>query len=232
MEGNMGDTQRSQTISTKLHQIAEQARQNPDRIFTSLAHLIDVDLLREAYSKTRKDGSPGVDGVTSSQYGQNLEDNLQDLHRSLKERRYKAPPVKRGWIEKDDGCNRPLGMPTFEDKVAQRSVSMVMSAVYEQDFYDFSHGFREGHSPHQAVKEVRDQCYNQNIRWIVDADVSKFFDSLDHGVLRELIKRRINDGGLLRLIGKWLNAGVLEDGELTHSETGTPQGGVVTPRTQ
>lgn len=225
----MGDTQRSQTVSAKLHQIAEQAKQHPDRIFTSLAHLIDVDLLREAFKKTRKESAAGVDGITAAKYGKNLEANLLDLHRRLKENCYKAPPVKRCWIDKDDGSKRPLGLPTFEDKVVQRAVSMVMSAVYEQDFYDFSHGFREGHSPHQAIKEVRDQCYKQNIRWIVDADVSKFFDSLNHSELQEINKKRINDGGLTRLIGKWLKAGVVEDGNLTRPETGTPQGGVISP---
>jgi len=225
----MGDTQRSQTISTQLHQIAEQASQYPDRIFSSLAHLIDVDLLKAAYQKTRRDGAPGVDGVTAAQYGQDLESNLEELHRRLKDKRYKAPPVKRGWIEKEDGSKRPLGIPTFEDKLVQRAVSTVMSAVYEQDFYEFSYGFREGRSPHQAIKELREQCYRQNIRWIVDADVSKFFDSLDHSVLREIIKKRINDGGLIRLIGKWLNAGVMEEGSLSRPETGTPQGGVISP---
>jgi len=225
----MGDTQRSQTISTQLHQIAEQAKQYPGRIFSSLAHLINVDLLKAAYQKTRKDSAPGVDGMTAAQYGQNLETNLADLHRRLKEKRYKAPPVKRVWIEKEDGSKRPLGMPTFEDKVVQRAVSMVMNVVYEQDFYEFSYGFREGRSPHQAIKELREQCYRQKIRWIVDADVSRFFDSLDHGVLREIIKKRINDGGLIRLVGKWLNAGVLESGTLKYPETGTPQGGVISP---
>lgn len=229
MEGTMGDTQRSQTISTQLHRIAEQAKQYPDRIFSSLAHLINVDLLKAAYEKTRKDSAPGVDGITAAQYGENLETNLEDLHRRLKEKRYKAPPVKRVWIEKEDGSKRPLGMPTSEDKVVQRAVSMVMNTVYEQDFYEFSYGFREGRSQHQAIKELREQCYKRNIRWIVDADVSSFFDSLDHGVLRKIIKKRINDGGLIRLVGKWLNAGVLETGNLKNPETGTPQGGVISP---
>jgi len=229
MEGTMGDTQRSQTISTKLHQIAEQANQYPDRIFSSLAHLIDADLLKLAYQKCRKDKAPGVDGVTARQYGANLESNLEDLYQRLRQKRYKSQPVKRCWIEKNDGSKRPLGIPAFEDKVVQRAVSMVMNAVYEQDFYEFSYGFQEGRSPHQAIRALREQCYRQNIRWIVDADVSKFFDSLDHGVLKDVIKKRINDGGLIRLIGKWLNAGVLESGNLHYPETGTPQGGVISP---
>jgi len=225
----MGDTQRSQTVSTKLHQIAEQARISPERVFTSLAHLMDVELLEESYRKTRKDGAPGVDGITAKQYAENLEDNLVALHSRLRENRYKAPPVKRAWADKDDGSQRPLGMPVFEDKVVQRAASMLMSAVYEQDFYDFSHGFREDHSPHQAVREVREQCIKQNIHWIVDADVKGYFDNLDHGILRDIIKRRIKDGGLLRLIGKWLNAGVLDGAELSYPSKGTPQGGVISP---
>jgi len=229
MEGKMGDTQKSPTITTKLHQIAKQARENPERVFISLAHLMDVDFLREAYRKTRKDGAPGVDGIRAKEYARNLEENLSNLHNRLRENQYKAPPVKRAWIDKDDGSQRPLGMPVFEDKVVQRAVSMLMSGIYEQDFYDFSFGFREGRSPHQALKEVRKKCNNLNIQWIVDADVSGFFDNLDHGILREHIKRRINDGGLIRLIGKWLKAGVLDGDELIYPKKGTPQGGVISP---
>jgi len=195
----MGDTQRSQTISTKLHQIVEQARDYPERIFTSLAHLIDVDLLKEAYSKTRKEAAPGIDGVTTKEYSENLEENLTDLHSRMRNQQYKATPVKRSWIGKEDGSQRPLGLPILEDKIAQRSVSMVMSAIYEQDFYDFSYGFREGRSPHQAIEALREQCYKEKVHWIIDADITKFFDNLDHDLLREIIKRRINDGSLLRL---------------------------------
>jgi group II intron reverse transcriptase/maturase len=229
MKGTMGDTQRSQTISTKLHEIAEQARDHPERIFTSLAHLIDVDFLRAAYSRTRKDGAPGVDGVTGIEYGHNLEANLPDLYARMRSQRYKATPVKRGWATKEDGSQRPLGMPIMEDKIAQRAVSMLMSAIYEQDFYDFSYGFIEGRSPHQAIKALREQCYKNNIHWLIDADITKFFDNLDHGLLRDIIRKRVNDGGLLRLIGKWLNAGVLEGETLSYPEQGTPQGGVISP---
>jgi RNA-directed DNA polymerase len=225
----MGDTQRSQTVSTKLQWIAEQARAHPEMVFTSLAHLIDVEFLREAYHRTRKDGATGVDGVTGREYGDDLEENLTNLHNRLREQRYIATPVRRTWIEKEDGSQRPLGIPAFEDKIVQRAVSMLMSAVYEQDFYMFSHGFREGHSPHQAIKELRERCLKLNIKWIVDVDVSKFFDNLDHGLLLEIIRKRINDGGISRLIGKWLNAGVLEEGKLSYAERGTPQGGVISP---
>ena len=122
-------------------------------------------------------------------------------------------------------------MPAFEDKIVQRAVTMLLGAVYEQDFQDFSHGFREGHSPHQALHELREQCMELDISWIVDADVRGYFDNLDHGLLRDVIRKRVNDGGILRLIGKWLNAGVLEGENLTYPEKGTPQGDVITPPT-
>jgi len=225
----MGDTQRSQTISTKLRQIAKQARENPERVFTSLAHLIDVELLHESFKRTRKEVAAGVDGVTAEEYSRDLDVNITDLHDRMRSQRYKATPVKRSWIAKDDGSERPIGMPIFEDKIAQRAVTLLMSAIYEQDFYDFSYGFREGRSPHQAIKALREQCYKENTRWIIDADISKFFDTLDHGILREFIKKRVNDGGLLRLIGKWMNAGVLDGNALSYPHQGTPQGSVISP---
>jgi group II intron reverse transcriptase/maturase len=198
-------------------------------VFTTLAHLIDVDLLREAFHRTRKDAAPGIDGVTAATYAEHLEANLTDLYERLRSGRYTAPPVKRTWLDKEDGSQRPIGMPTFEDKIVQRAVTMLLGAVYEQAFHDFSHGFREGHSPHQALHELREQCRELNIGWIVDADVSGFFDNLDHGLLRDVIRQRVNDGGILRLIGKWLHAGVLEGEQVTYPEKGTPQGGVISP---
>jgi group II intron reverse transcriptase/maturase len=229
LEGKMEDTLRSQPILTKLQEIADKAASNPDLVFTSLAHLIDVDFLWLAFKKTRVGGAAGVDKVTWMQYSKNLEENLADLHKRLRERRYRAQPVKRAWADKDDGKKRPLGIPVLEDKIVQRAVVMLLEAVYEQDFYEFSHGFRKEHSPQQALKEIREKCYSENINWIVDADISKFFDSIDQRLLIEIIKQRVNDGGLIRLIGKWLNAGVLDGEELFHPETGTPQGGVISP---
>ena len=225
----MGDTSRSQTISTKLQKIAEQAISHPQMVFTTLAHLIDVDLLHEAYKRTRKNAGAGVDGVTAAEYGANLEENLRDLHERMRSGRYIAPPVKRTWLDKDGSSKRPIGEPTFEDKIAQRAEVMLLGAVYEQDFHDFSHGFREGHSQHQALQQLWQQCTRMNINWIVDADVSGFFDNLDHSWLRRIIEQRVKDGGILRLIGKWLNAGVLEGEEVTYPEKGTPQGAVISP---
>ena len=225
----MGDTPRPPTISTTRQRIAQQAIQYPAMVFTTLAHLMDVDWLREAYRRTRKDAAPGIDGVTAADYAEHLEANLTDLYERLRSGRYTAPPVKRTWLDKEDGSQRPIGMPAFEDKIVQRAVTMLLGAVYEQDFHDFSHGFREGHSPHQALQELREQCMELNIGWIVDADVSGFFDSLDHDLLREVIRKRVNDRGILRLIGKWLHAGVLDGEQLTYPEQGTPQGGVCSP---
>ena len=225
----MGDTSRSQTVSTKLQRIAEQAASYPKMVFTTLAHLVDVDSLRETFRRTRKDAAPGVDGVKAKEYAQNLDENLSDLHERLRTGRYVAPPVERVWVEKDGNSDRPIGMPTFEDKIVQRAVVMVLEAIYEQDFHTFSHGFRKGHSQHQALHEVWGMLMGANIQWILDADVSGFFDNLEHGHLREIIKRRVNDGGILKLIGKWLNAGVVERGVVTYPEKGTPQGGVISP---
>ncbi len=164
----MGDTLRSQTVSTKLQEIAEQAGRYPEMVFTTLAHKMDEEFLREAYRQIRKSGAAGVDGVRAAEYAEHLDENLRDLHERMRSGRYRAPPVKRVWLDKADGRKRPIGIPAFEDKIVQKAVAMVMEAVYEKDFYDFSHGFRQGHSQHQALHEIREQCMNKRIRWIVD----------------------------------------------------------------
>ena len=220
----MGDTQGSQTISTKLQRVAKQAASYPDMVFNNLYHLIDVDFLREAYRLTRKDSAPGVDKMTAKQYAVHLEENLRDLHARLRDNCYVAPPVERVWIDKENGKKRPIGKPCFEDKIVQRAVVMILEAIFNHDFHEFSHGFRKGHSQHQALRELREKCRLLNIRWILDADVSGFFDSIDPGLLREFIKQRVNDGGIIRLIGKWLKAGVMEAGTLTHPGFGNATG--------
>ncbi|MEE9157986.1 MAG: group II intron reverse transcriptase/maturase [Gammaproteobacteria bacterium] len=225
----MGDTPGSPTVSMQLQKIARQAQRYPEMVFNNVFHLIDGDFLLEAYRLTRKTSAPGVDKVTAKQYAENLDDNLRDLHERLRDNRYMAPPVERVWIEKEDGKKRPIGKPCFEDKIVQRAVVMILEAIFEPDFHDFSHGFRKGHSQHQALHELRELCRKLNITWIVDADVSGFFDHLDWNLLREFIQQRVRDGGILRLIGKWLHAGVLEAGELMHPDKGTPQGGVISP---
>ena len=225
----MKDTQKSQLISTDLRQIAAQAKQEPARVFTSLAHRMDVDFLTEAYHRVRKGGAAGLSGVTSKDYKRNLTDNLTELHQRLKNQTYVAPKIKRVWIDKDGGKKRPIGITEFEDKIVQKAVAMLLGAVYEQDFYDYSHGFREGHSAHQALYDIRTPCMEKNIKWLIDADISGFFDNIDRAKLIEIIKLRVNDGGLIRLIGKWLNAGVVDGEVLSYSDRGTPQGGVISP---
>lgn len=220
---------RSQTVSTKLQKIAHQARQHPDRVFTTLAHLMDVDFLREAHRRISKKGAPGLDKITAEEYGEHLEENLADLHERLRSGCYKAPPVERVWIDKENGKKRPIGKPTFEDKIVQRAVEMLLSAIYEEIFYPFSHGFRKGHSQHQALHELRERCRKQNINWMLNADISGLFDHIDHHKLLEFMRRRVNDGAILRLIGKWLNAGVMEEDRLEYPDKGTPQGGVISP---
>ncbi len=218
-------------VFTKQQRIAELARQSPEMGFTSLAYFIDLIWMLEAFHRTRKDGAVGVDGQDGEDYAANLLGNLQSLRDRAKSGTYQAPPVRRAYIPKAGSATetRPLGIPTFEDKVLQRAVVMVLEAIYEQDFKDCSYGFRPGRSAHQALASLWQQTMDMGGGWIVDVDIRKFFDTIDHGHLRDFLKRRIRDGVLLRLIGKWLNAGVLEDGCITHPDEGSPQGGVVSP---
>ena len=226
----MTETQSSQDVSTKLERIAKLAKEKRGVSLQTLAHHIDVDWLREAYRRTRKDGARGVDGQSAGAYAEHLEANLQSLLDRAKSGRYRAPPVRRVHIPKGDGTEtRPIGIPTFEDKVLQRAVAMVIGEVYEQEFHDFSYGFRPGRSPHQALRAVQNAAWRMKGGWVVEVDIRKFFDSVEHVHLREILRRRIGDGVLLRLIGKWLNAGVVEGLELSYSDEGTPQGGVVSP---
>jgi RNA-directed DNA polymerase len=226
----MTESSSSLDISTKLERIAKLAREIRGANLTTLAHHIDVDWLREAYRRTRKDGARGVDGQSAEQYAETLEGNLQDLLDRAKSGRYRAPPVRRAHIPKGDGTEtRPIGIPTFEDKVLQRAVAMVIGEVYEQEFHDFSYGFRPGRSAHQALQAIRNAAWRMGGGWIVEVDIRKFFDTLDHAHLREILHRRIGDRVLLRLIGKWLNAGVVEGLVLSHPDGGTPQGGVISP---
>ena len=229
-EGTIGETLSSQTVSTKLERIAELARNKPGAVLTTLAHHIDTDWLREAYRRTRKDGAAGVDGRSANEYAERLEDNLQSLLARAKSGTYRAPPVRRVHIPKGDGKQtRPIGIPTFEDKVLQRAVAMVLEAVYEQSFHDCSYGFRPGRSAHQALQAVQQACWKMGGGWVLEVDIKSFFDTLDHAKLRTILSQRVRDGVILRLIGKWLNAGVMEGMTLSHAESGTPQGGVISP---
>jgi RNA-directed DNA polymerase len=215
-------------VSTRLQQIAELARRMPDRALTTLGHHIDVEWLKEAYRRTRKDGATGLDGQTAEQYAANLDGNLSSLLTRVKTASYRAPPVKRVHIAKEGGT-RPIGIPTFEDKVLQRAFAMVLEAVYEQEFLDCSFGFRPGRSAHQALETFWKQMTAMGGGWVLELDIRSFFDTLEHHHLRQIIERRVRDGSVLRHIGKWLNSGVLEGNELWHPEKGTPQGGVISP---
>jgi group II intron reverse transcriptase/maturase len=229
-EGKMAERPSSGNISTKLDRIAELAKQMPTTPLSTLAHHIDLEWMREAYRRTRKDGTPGVDGVTADQYAQKLVENLQTLLDRAKSGTYRAPPVKRVYIPKADGKTmRPIGVPTFEDKVLQRAVVMALNAVYEQDFLDCSYGFRPRRSQHNALDTLWAGLKGIGGGWVIEVDIKSFFDSVDHALLMQTLRRRVLDGVLLRLIGKWLNAGVLEEGALHYDEEGTPQGGVISP---
>jgi RNA-directed DNA polymerase len=227
----MAETPSSTTVSTKQQRLAELAKQAPLMGFTTLNHYLDRSWLGEAFLATRRDGAVGVDEQTWSDYLANLPDNLQSLEDRAKSGAYRAPPVRRVHIPKGPGSTetRPIGIPTIEDKVLQRSVAMVLEPIYEQDFLDCSYGFRPGRSAHQALQALRDQTMAMGGGWLVEVDIRKFFDTLDHAHLRELLQQRVRDGVLLRLLGKWLHAGVLEQGCLTYPESGTPQGGVISP---
>jgi group II intron reverse transcriptase/maturase len=230
LKGNTPSAPALERVSTKQQRIAKLARQSPQTSFTTLAHHIDLEWLQVAYHQVRKDAAPGVDQQTAGDYATNLTANLQSLLERAKSGLYRAPPVRRVHIPKGTGGQtRPIGIPTFEDKVLQRAVAMVLEAVYEQDFLDCSYGFRPGRSAHQALESFWRQRKAMRASWVLEVDIQGFFDALDHARLREFLKRRVRDGVLVRLIGKWLKAGVLEDGCLRRSATGTPQGGVVSP---
>jgi group II intron reverse transcriptase/maturase len=206
------------------------ARTHPQWAFTSLAHHIDLAWLQAAWQRTRKDGAPGIDGCDAQQYAAALDANLADLLERAKSGTYRAPAVRRVHIPKGDGTRtRPIGIPTIEDKVLQRAVAMVLEPIYEQDFLPGSYGFRPGRSAHQALAAVRSVLMGMGGGWVLEIDIEAFFDTLDHGHLRAFLDQRIRDGVLRRLIDKWLTAGVLEEGVLTRTVEGTPQGGVISP---
>ena len=220
---------RSETVSTKLHQLTEQARRHPERVFTALHHLIDIEFLQEAFLRLRKDAAAGVDNMTAVEYAEGLVGRLTELHQRVHENRYRALPVRRLWIDKEDGKRRPLGIPALEDKILQRAVQMVLSAIYETQFHDVSYGFRAGRSAHQALSQLRESCFECEVSSIYDADVSHFFDDIDHSQLNRFLDLKVKDGVIRRLINKWLKAGVLDGEVLYYPANGAPQGGVISP---
>jgi len=227
--GNTDGASEPMNVSTKQGQIAELARRAPAMAITSLNHHLDLDWLRAAFKQTRRSGAVGIDGQTAADYEANLDENLRDLLERIKSGRYRASAVRRVHIPKAGGGRRPLGIPTFEDKVAQRAIVMLLEPIYEQTFKDCSFGFRPGRSAHQALQVLRSEVHSQSGRWILDVDLSRYFDTIDHGLLRRALDKRIADGVVRRMIDKWLKAGVLEQGSWRRSTAGTPQGGVISP---
>jgi len=212
-----------------LDRVRHVARRDKEARFTALLHHVDLDRLRAAYRAIRPAAAPGVDGVTWEAYGQDLEANLQDLHRRLHAGSYQAKPSRRSYIPKADGRLRPLGIATLEDKILQRAVVEVLNAIYEVDFRGFSYGFRPGRNPHHALDALAAGVVRKNVNWVLDADIRDFFTKLDQGWLGKFLEHRIADQRVLRLIRKWLNAGVIENGEWSRTEEGTPQGASASP---
>src|SRR6059036_852996 len=213
-----------------LERVRQAAERDRKQRFTALLHHVyDIERLRTAYHALKRDAAAGIDGETWGHYGESLEANLQDLAGRLKRGAYRAKPVRRAFIPKADGRLRPLGVPALEDKLVQRAVVAVLNAIYEVDFLGFSYGFRPGRSPHQALDALTVGITMKKVNWVLDADIRGFFDTLDHGWLVKFVEHRVADRRVVRLIQKWLNAGVLEDGQRTRSEVGTVQGGSISP---
>ena len=222
-------TQSRARVSSGLERVRERAKTEKKERFTALLHHVDVDLLRAAFSWLKRDAAPGVDGLTWGEYEQNLEANLVDLHARVHRGAYRALPSRRKFIPKVDGRERPLGIAALEDKIVQRATVEVLHAIYEEDFLGFSYGFRPGRGQHDALDALAVGITRTPVNWILDVDVRSFFDSVSHEWLIRFVEHRIADPRMIRLIRKWLKAGVLEDGEWSSSETGTPQGAVVSP---
>jgi len=216
-------------MSPGLLKVVERAQREPAGRFHALAHLIDRPALERAYRRQRADAAVGIDSVTKEQYGQALEVNLQDLHARLKAQRYRHQPIRRVHIPKAQGKTRPIGISAFEDKVVQDAVREVLEAIYEQDFLDCSYGFRPGRSAHDAVRTLEQIVHRGEVRWIFEADIVSFFDSLDRTELKKMLEVRVADGSLLRLIGKCLHVGVLDGEVIMEPELGTVQGSVLSP---
>jgi RNA-directed DNA polymerase len=230
LEGSAYRTQCRASASTALERVRQAAGRDRRQRFTALFHhVFEVERLRQAYRGLRREASAGVDGETWRHYGEGLEGNLQDLSERLKRGAYRAKPVRRAYIVKADGRQRPLGVPTLEDKVVQRATVEVLNAIYEMDFVGFSYGFRPGRSPHQALDALAVGIQTRKVNWVLDADIRSFFDTLDRGWLVRFLEHRVGDRRVIRLVKKWLAAGVLEDGEWKQSEEGTVQGGSISP---
>jgi RNA-directed DNA polymerase len=224
-----GRTQRWQPLLPNLRRVNEVARGSGQTRFTALLHHVDVAALERAFRRQRRGASPGVDQITVDEYEHDLESNLRRLHDRIHSGQYWPQPVRRTYISKADGTPRPLGIPALEDKIAQSAMAEVLNAIYEADFMGFSHGFRPGRSPHSALATLEKALMTQRVNWVLDFDIRSFFDSVDHGWMVRMLEHRIADRRVLRLIERWLNAGILESGRWEPMERGTPQGSGISP---
>jgi RNA-directed DNA polymerase len=219
-------------VSQGLRGVREAARERRQERFTALLHHVSVDLLRESFLALKRQAAPGVDGVTWREYEAGLEDRLADLHSRVHRGAYRAQPSRRVYIPKADGRERPLGIAALEDKMVQQAVVIILNEIYEVDFKGFSYGFRPGRSAHQALDALSVGIHRRRVNWVLDADIRGFFDQMNHEWTVKFVQHRVGDPRILRLIQKWLKAGVMEDGQRSETEMGTPQGGPLTPFTQ
>ncbi len=229
VKGNRAGAPTPLSLLTKLNRLSETARKNPQYQFANIAHIINVEMLTWAFRELRKDESSGVDGVTAKDYERNLKSNLEDLYKRMKEGCYRAQPLRRTYIEKEDGKQRPLSIPVLEDKICQKAATELLSRIYENDFLPVSYGYRPGRSAHDALDAIQRDITYGNVNYVLDADISDYFGSIVREQLKEMLQKRITDKHLLALIGKWLRVGVIEDGQLLMSENGTYQGSVISP---
>jgi group II intron reverse transcriptase/maturase len=216
-------------VETKFNQIAEKARTNPEFVFTSLAHLLTPELLTESFRQLNKKSAVGIDGISHADYKNNLKENIALLHQNLKAKTYQAKPLKRVWIDKGKNKKRPLGISSIEDKIVQRAVTTLLNVIYEQDFYNFSYGFREKRNAHQALDNIRNQFMKRKIQWTINADIKGCFDNFDHRILLEILNKRVNDGRLNWLIKQWTKTKIIDGKQMTANKSGTPQGGIISP---
>jgi len=229
VQPNMHPTQSGKCMSQGLNGVRKAARERRQERFTSLLHHLNVDLLRDSFYALQRKAAPGVDGVTWQEYETGLEDRLVDLHGRVHRGAYRAQPSRRVYIPKADGRQRPLGIAAVEDKIVQQAVVTILNQIYEVDFKGFSYGFRPGRSPHQALDALTVGIQRKKVNWILDADIRGFFDNMSHEWTMKFIEHRVADRRILRLIRKWLKAGVSEDGQWSETNVGTPQGAVASP---
>ncbi len=229
VEPDTGPTQSGEPVYQGLHRVRQRAQERKQEKFTALLHHVTVELLRESYYALKRDASPGVDGVRWREYERGLEDRLVDLHSRVHRGTYRAQPSRRVFIPKVDGRQRPLGVAALEDKIVQQAVATVLNAIYEADFLEFSYGFRPGCGPHDALDALNVGIQRRRVNWILDGDIQGFFDHLSHAWLMKFLEHRVADNRVLRLIRKWLRAGVSEDGQWSETTVGTPQGAVISP---